>query len=318
MLGVFLDRDTVDAGDMDLSPLEDVLPEWDYYGHTDPGDIAERIEGAQVVVTNKVVLDGDTLADSDVLELVCVAATGTNNVDLEAARSLGVTVCNARDYATPSVVQHVYALILSLATHLPEYREAVRAGRWSASRHFTMLDWPVRELAGRTLGIVGLGALGSGVAGVGEAFGMDVLVARRDDADERPGRVPLDDLLSRSDVVSLHCPLTDQTRGLIGARELARMKPEAFLINTARGELVDSAALVNALREHRLAGAGIDVLPEEPPPADHPLLAREIPNLIVTPHSAWTSRECRQRLLVQIAGNIRAWQDGKPRHVVSS
>ncbi len=147
---------------------------------------------------------------------------------------------------------------------------------------------------------------------------MDVLVARRDDADERPGRVPLDDLLSRSDVVSLHCPLTEQTRGLIGARELARMKPEGFLINTARGELVDSAALVNALREHRLAGAGTDVLPEEPPPADHPLLARDIPNLIVTPHSAWTSRESRQRLLEQIAGNIRAWQDGRPRQVVSA
>ncbi len=318
MLGVFLDRDTVDAGDMDLSPLDDVLPEWDHYGHTTPDQVLERIQGAGVVVTNKVVLDGETLAECADLELVCVAATGTNNVDLEAARTLGVTVCNARDYATPSVVQHVYSLMLALATHLPEYRGAVRAGRWSASRHFTMLDWPVRELAGRTLGIVGYGTLGRAVAEAGRAFGLDVMVARREPGDDREGRVPLDRLLRVADIVSLHCPLTPDTRGLIGASELRLMKPDALLINTARGGIVDEAALAEALREHRLAGAGVDVLPEEPPPADHPLLAPDIPNLIVTPHTAWTSREARQRLVDQLADNIRAWQDGKARNVVNS
>lgn len=317
MLGVFLDRDTVDAGDMDLSPLDDVLPEWDHYGHTAPDLVLERIQGAEVVVTNKVVLDGETLAECADLELVCVAATGTNNVDLDAARNLGITVCNATDYATPSVVQHVYALVLALATHLPEYRDAVRAGRWSAGRHFTMLDWPVRELAGRTLGIVGYGTLGRAVAEVGRAFGLEVIIARRNTGDEREGRVPLDTLLREADIVSLHCPLTPATEGLIGDRRLRLMKPDALLINTARGGIVDEAALADALRDRRLAGAGVDVLPEEPPPPDHPLLATDIPNLIVTPHTAWTTRESRQRLVNQLADNIRAWQDGRPRNVVS-
>lgn len=318
MLGVFLDRDTVDAGDMDLSPLDDVLPEWDYYGHTAPDQVVERLQGAQVVLTNKVVLDGEALADCSELELVCVAATGTNNVDLEAARSLGITVCNVTDYATPSVVQHVYALVLALATHLPEYREAVRDGRWSAGRHFTMLDWPVRELAGRKLGIVGYGTLGRAVAEVGRAFGLKVMIARRRHGDKRKGRVPLDKLLREADIVSLHCPLTTDTEGLIGDAELRLMKPGAFLINTARGGIVDEAALAGALRDHRLGGAGVDVLPEEPPPPDHPLLAADIPNLIVTPHTAWTSREARQRLVEQLADNIRAWQDGNARNVVSA
>lgn len=318
MLGVFLDRDTVDAGDMDLSALDDVVSEWDYYGHTDSHQLQERLEGARVVITNKVVLDGETLADCDDLELICVAATGTDNVDLEAARSLGITVCNARDYATPSVVQHTYALMLALATHLPEYREAVRAGRWSESRHFTMLDWPVRELDGCTLGIVGHGTLGSAVANVGRAFGMDVLVARRRPGDDREGRVPLASLLRRADVVSLHCPLTEDTEGLIGPAELRLMQPDALLINTARGGIVDEAALADTLRDHRLGGAGIDVLPEEPPPADHPLLAPDIPNLIVTPHTAWSSRAARQRLVLELARNIRAWQSGAARNVVQA
>lgn len=318
MLGVFLDRDTVDAGDMDLTPLDDVVPEWDYYGHTTPDQVVERIRGAQVVISNKVVLDGETLADCDDLELVCVAATGTNNVDLDAARSLGITVCNATDYATPSVVQHVYALVLALATHLPDYREAVRAGRWSAGRHFTMLDWPVRELAGRTLGIVGYGTLGRAVAEAGRAFGLEAIVARRGPDDKREGRVPLETLLRESDIISLHCPLTPATEGLIGEAELRLMKPDALLINTARGGIVDEAALAAALRDHRLAGAGVDVLPEEPPAPDHPLLARDIPNLIVTPHTAWTSRESRQRLVNQLADNVRAWQEGQPRNVVNA
>lgn len=318
MLGVFLDRDTVDAGDMNLAPLEDVMPEWEYYGHTQPGQVIERIEGADVVLTNKVVLDGEMLAECDDLELVCVAATGTNNVDLEAARSLGITVCNVRGYATPSVVQHVFALVLGLATHLPWYREAVRAGRWSESRHFTMLDWPVRELDGRTLGIIGYGTLGKAVARVAHAFGMSVQVAKRDASDERGGRVPLEDLLRSSDVVSLHCPLTDDTQGLIGTAELGLMKEDAFLVNTARGGIVDERALAEALREHRLGGAGVDVLPEEPPPPDHPLLAADIPNLIITPHTAWTSRESRQRLIIELAENIRAWQEGEPRNVVGA
>lgn len=318
MIGVFLDRDSVDAGDMDLSPLEDALPDWEYFGHTDPGQVAERLQGAQVVITNKVVLDADTLADADELELICVAATGTDNVDLEAARTLGVTVCNVTGYSTPSVVQHTMALILALCTRLPEYREAVRRGRWSESPHFTMLDWPIHELPGKTLGIVGHGAIGGAVADVARAFGMEVLVAGRGAGDRRPGRVALEDMLARVDVLSLHCPLTPETRGLVGARELALMKQDAVLINTARGGIVDETALATALRENRLAGAGVDVLTEEPPPPNHPLVDPGVPNLIVTPHVAWTSRESRQRLVNELAANIQAWNNGEPRNLVSS
>jgi len=317
MIGAFLDRDTVDAGDMDLSPLEDALPDWDYFGHTDAGQVAERIEGVHVVVTNKVVLDADTLADAEDLELVCVAATGTDNVDLEAARALGISVCNVEGYSTPSVVQHVFALILALYRRLPEYRDAVRRGRWSESRHFTMLDWPILELSGRTLGIVGHGAIGGAVADVATAFGMEILVSGRGAGDRRPGRIPLDKLLGSVDVLSLHCPLTPETRGLVGGRELGLMRPDAVLINTARGGIVDEAALAEALRENRLAGAGVDVLTEEPPPPNHPLLDPAIPNLIVTPHVAWTSRESRQRLVNGLAANIAAWRDGEPRNVIS-
>lgn len=318
MQAVFLDRDTVDNGDMDLSPLEDVLADWEYYGHTPPERVVERIGNAQVVVTNKVVLDGETLADCPELELVCVAATGTNNVDLDAARSLDITVCNVAGYSTPSVVQHVFALLLALATRLPRYHEAVRRGRWSESRHFTMLDWPITELDGRTVGIIGFGAIGSGVARVAEALRMEVLVAKRDEDDDRASRVPLDELLANSDAVTLHCPLTEDTEGLLGERELAAMKPGAYLINTARGGIVDEAALAEALRQGHLGGAGVDVLPEEPPPPDHPLLAPDVPNLIVTPHVAWTSQAARQRLVNELAANIRAYLNGNPRNVVAA
>lgn len=318
MQAVFLDRDTVDAGDMDLSPLEDVLDDWEYYGHTSPDQVVERIGQAQVVVTNKVVLDGESMADCPDLELVCVAATGTNNVDLEAARNLGLTVCNVRGYSTPSVVQHVFALLLALATRLPQYHDAVSRGRWSESRHFTMLDWPIRELAGCKLGIIGHGAIGGEVGKVSKALGMEVLVARRGPEDKRRGRVTLAELLREADAVTVHCPLTAATEGLLGAEELAAMKPGAFLINTARGGIVDEAALADALREGHLGGAGVDVLPEEPPPADHPLLAADVPNLIVTPHVAWTSQAARQRLVRELAENVRAYLAGESRNVVSA
>lgn len=315
---VFLDVDTVDVGDLDRGRLYAEVPRWTWYAVADPTPAEDRLQGAQVVVSNKVLLDAYRLdrAASGGLRLVCLAATGTNNVDLDAARRLGVAVANARAYATPAVVQHVFALILALTTRLLDYRAAVAAGRWSVSERFCLLDYPVRELAGKTLGIVGYGELGQAVAGVARAFGMDVLVAERRGAEPRPGRLPLEELLGRVDVLSLHCPLTPDTRGLIGAPELARMRPDAILINTARGGIVDEPALAAALRSGRLGGAGVDVLSREPPPADNPLLAPDIPGLIVTPHTAWSSREARQRVLDEIAANIAAFRAGESRNRV--
>jgi glycerate dehydrogenase len=264
-----------------------------------------------------VVLDAAALRQAPRLRLICVAATGVNNVDLTAAARAGVTVCNCRGYGTPAVVQHVFALLLALCARLPEYRQAVRDGRWQRASQFCLLDYPIRELADKTLGIVGYGELGRGVARLAEAFGMRVLLAQRPDTVELlEDRTPLPLLLPQVDVLSLHCPLTPETRGLIGAWELALMRRDAVLINTARGGLVDEAMLADALRKGALGGAGVDVLTLEPPTAGNPLLAPDIPNLIVTPHCAWGSRESRQRLVGQLAENVRSYLGGEPVRVV--
>jgi glycerate dehydrogenase len=236
-------------------------------------------------------------------------------VDLAAARECGITVSNVRGYCTQSVVQHVFALIFALTTRLCEYRDEVRAGRWQRSRQFCLMDHPIRELAGRTLGIVGFGELGHAVACAAECFGMCVLVAERRGVAAREGRQSFETVLAQSDVLSLHCPLNEHTRGLLGASELALMKPDALLINTARGGIVDEQALADALRAGRLGGAGMDVLGTEPPVSGNPLIALDIPNLIVTPHTAWASREARQRVLDEIAANIHAFRAGTPRNV---
>ena len=314
--GVFLDRASVDIGDLDLGPLESTLDHWVWYDQTGPAEIAERIAGAQVLVCNKVPLRTDILRAAKGLRLICVTATGTNNIDLETARQCGITVCNVRGYATPSVVQHVFSLVLALTTRLLDYTNAVRNGKWQKSTQFCLLDYPITELEGKTLGIIGYGELGQAVAKVGVAFGMRILVAQSSTGHSDNARVPLDTLLQQSDVVSLHCPLTEQTRGLIGERELARMKPNALLINTARGGIVDETAIVSALRHGVIGGAGFDVLSIEPPPSGHPLLAGDIPNLIVTPHTAWASRESRQRLLNEVGENVRDFFSGRPRNAV--
>ncbi len=317
MLGVFLDRNSLHDHDLDFSELDRLLPDLRYFQATAPHEVAERIAEAEVVISNKVVLDATALQQAQRLQLICVAATGVNNVDLDAAAQRGITVCNCRGYGTPAVVQHVFALLLELMTQLSAYRQAVRAGRWQRSSQFCLLDFPIRELAGKTLGIIGYGELGQGVARVAEAFGMQVLIAQRPGAVEpEEGRVPLPMLLPQVDVLSLHCPLTPETRGLIGAWELALMRRDAILINTARGGLVDETLLAAALRQGALGGAGVDVLSLEPPVDGNPLLAPDIPNLIVTPHSAWGSRESRQRLLMQLAENIQAYLEGEPLRVV--
>ena len=268
-------------------------------------------------------IDDAAMGHAPHLRLICIAATGTNHVDLDAARRRGIAVCNVPGYATASVVQHVFALILALSTRLPDYQQALRAGRWQQSSQFCLLDYPIREIGGKTLGIIGYGELGQAVARVAEAFGMKVKVAQYREGQSRTPfitgqiRLPLQELLPQVDILSLHCPLTPQTRGLIGPAELALMRPDALLINTARGGIVDEAALAAALCEGKLGGAGVDVLTQEPPAQGNPLLAANIPRLILTPHIAWASRESRQRLVDEVAANIRAFLQGEMRHRVA-
>jgi len=312
----FLDLATIDQGDLETDIITQQPFDWQLHANTTSEQTRERIRDAQVVISNKVVLDHDLLQRSEGLKLICIAATGTNNVDLEAAQKFGIAVCNVTGYATPSVVQHVFGLILALTTRLNAYQADVASGAWQRSEQFCLLGHPIREIAGKRLGIVGFGELGRAVAKLATAFGMEVLIARRPGGPARPGRIPLNELLPQVDILSLHCPLTDATRNLIGEKELALMQPDALLINTARGGIVDEPALASALLDGRLGGAGIDVLQQEPPRDGSPLLQPGIPNLIVTPHIAWASRESRQRLLDEVAANIRAFLAGERRNRV--
>ena len=320
MRGVVLDLDTLHPEDLSLDALRASLPDWQLFAATTPEDTVARLADCQVAVTNKVVIDRQAMQASPQLRLICVSATGTNNVDLDAAAEQGIVVCNVRDYAAASLAQHVFALLLALATRWHEYAADVRAGEWSRSPMFCLMHRPVMELAGKTLGIIGYGVLGQEVARLAQAFGMRVLVSDslRPAAMAQAGRTPLASLLQQSDVISLHCPLDTGTAKLVNKDFLAAMKPGALLINTARGGLVDEEALKQALVSGQLAGAALDVLSVEPPPADHVLLDPAIPNLIITPHNAWVSRECRQRLLDGVVANIEGWKVGAPVSAVVS
>ena len=315
MRAVFLDFGTVSHGDLDTTRLEQVLPDITLYPTSTDAEVDERIAGCEFILTNKLNISRARMRAVPGLRLVGLTATGTNNVDLAAARELGIAVCNIRDYCTVSVAQHVLGVMLALTHRLREYHQAAVDGTWARSEQFTVPGAPIRELTGKVLGIVGFGTLGKAVAKAAQAaLGMRVLVARRPgtpaerDADTAtsagPVRVSLDELLRTADVLSLHCPLTPATTGMIGRDELALMKPDALLINTARGALVDLDALVAALRGGDLGGAAIDVLPQEPPIGGSPLFAPGIPNLIVTPHVAWAALEARQRAVDELALNI--------------
>ncbi len=317
MRAVFLDYATVSNGDLDPSVLARAAGSLELFATTNAAEIGGRIGGADIVLLNTITLSRTALQAAPAVKLVALAATGTDNVDLQAAQELGIAVCNLRGYCTASVAQHAWAMILSLTQHLTDHARFATGGAWQRGEEPDVLARPLRELAGRTLGVVGFGALGRAVAGVGEVFGMRVIVARRPGAAPPDpslppdlSRVELTQLLAAADVVSLHCPLTPATRGMIGARELALMKSDALLINTARGALVDAQALAEALRAGRLGGAGIDVLSQEPPLDGDPLLDPGIPNLIVTPHVAWAAREARQRCLDEMAANIQDFLSG--------
>ena len=311
MKSVFLDYSTVSVGDLDPGALQAATPGLVLHDATRQDEVAERIADCEIVLLNKLKLTRDLIVGAKSLRLIALAATGTNNVDLEAARERGVAVCNIRDYCTPSVVQHVLGVLLALTHRFADYSRDAIDGTWASSPHFTILRHPIRELGGRTLGVVGWGVLSKAVAQACEtALGMRVIVADRIGAAHIEGRVPLAELLATADVVTLHCPVNERTTGMIGAREISLMKRDAVLINTARGALVDVEALASALRAGRLGGAAIDVLPQEPPVDGSPLFAPDLPNLIVTPHTAWAARESRQRCLDEMAANVRDFLAG--------
>lgn len=314
---VFLDRDSLVAH----IPPPAFAHAWQDYPATAPEDVVARLRGASVAVINKVPLRADAIAQLPGLKLVAVAATGTDNVDLAACRERGIAVCNIRDYSRVSVPEHTFALMLALKRKLMAYARDVAAGRWQASTRFCLLDHPIGDLAGSRLGIVGYGALGRRVAEIGRAFGMEVVVSARSPVGAgpdgwRPVQLPLSELLATADVVSLHLPLTPDTRHLIGAAELAGMKNSAILINTARGGLVDEAALAAALADGTIAGAGFDVLSKEPPAPDNPLLQPDLPNFVLTPHVAWASAGAMQLLADMLVENIEAWAAGRPKNLV--
>ncbi len=316
MRGVFLDFGTVSNDDLDPAPLVRAVPGLVIRAQTPQPDVSARVAGFEAVFANKSVIDRAIIAANPQLRLVALTATGVDNVDLAAAREAGVAVCNLRDYCTASVAQHALAMLLALTCRLADYNALARDGRWQQAGRFSVFPYPIRELQDRVLGIVGYGSLGKAVAGIARAFGMRVEIAGRPGGPPSEGRRDLDDLLPELDVLSLHCPLTGATRGLVGRERLARMKPDAVLINTARGALVDARALADALKASKLGGAGIDVLEREPPPPDHPLLDPAVPNLILTPHVAWAAREARQRCIDELALNVESFLSGGSRNRV--
>lgn len=308
----FLDYSSLDLGDLDPSALKACFQDLQFYPSTTPEQLPERLRGLNVVISNKIALDAATLQACPDLKLVLVSATGTNNVDLAAARKLGITVCNCQGYGTPSVAQHTLMLLLALGTRLPDYQRAIAAGKWQQAKQFCLLDFPIVELEGKTLGLLGHGELGGAVARLAQAFGMRVLSGQIPGRPVRADRLPLHELLPQIDALTLHCPLNEHTRHMIGAPELALLKPSAFVVNTARGGIIDEQALADALRRGHLGGAATDVLSVEPPVDGNPLLADDIPRLIITPHSAWGSVEARQRIIGQLAENATAFFAGQP------
>jgi glycerate dehydrogenase len=316
---VILDGYTANPGDVSWAELE-ALGRCTIHDRTAPADVVARARDADVVLTNKTPVSREAIEALPGLKCIGVLATGYNIVDVDTARGRGIPVCNVPEYSTPGVAQAVFALLLELTNRVGPHAAGVRAGRWSACPDFSYWDGPIVELSGLVLGVVGYGRIGRAVATIGRAFGMRVVAARRTAAgagEVEPGvrMADLETVLRESDVVSLHCPLTPETRGLIDARRLAMMKPTAYLINTARGPLIVEADLAAALDAGRLAGAGLDVLSVEPPPAGNPLLAAR--NCIITPHHAWATPDARRRLIAVTAENLRAFAAGRPRNVVN-
>jgi len=291
-------------GDMDLTNLLALNENWARYDETSKDQRLERLQNVQIAVANKIVFDKELLEQLPDLKVILLAATGMDNVDRDYCDANGIAYYNVTDYCTASLAQHVFTLILSLSTSINDYQRVTRNGEWSKSPHFCTLQYPIQELAGKTLGLVGYGSLAKGVEKLAKAFDMKIMLGARVGSTEAPeGRV----MLPQVDVLSVHCPLTPETNKMINYDFLSKMKSSAFIINSARGAVIDNADLARALRDGVIAGAGIDVLEVEPPPADHPLLDPDIPNLILTPHVAWAAKEARQRVVEKVAANLKNW-----------
>ena len=310
---VVLDRDTLVNRPFDF----DFPHTLSSYGTTEAHETLERIRGADIVITNKVVISAQAFAENPQLKLVAVTATGVNNVDVEAAKQNGTAVCNIRAYGNESVAEHAFIMMITLMRNLPAYQRDVAAGLWENSPFFCHLGAPMRDLNGKTLAIFGRGNIGKTLATYAQAFKMNVVFAEHKNAQSvRDGYVSFDEAIRSADVVSLNCPLTPQTANMIGEAELQQMKPGAILINCGRGGLVDEAALVAALKYGQIGGAGFDVLTQEPPRDGNPLLKTRLPNLIVTPHIVWASQEAANRLFDILLDNINRFVAGNPQNLV--
>lgn len=314
---VILDGYTLNPGDLDWAPLR-ALGELIIYDRSASDEIVERAKDADIVLVNKVILNENTITQLPKLRYVGVMATGYNNVDVATAKARGITVTNVKAYGPASVAQHTFGLLLALTNHLELHSQSVFNGDWVASPDFCYWKTPLTELAGKTMGLIGLGDIGSHVARIAQAFDMNVIAYRKTPAQTKDSNiemVSLEDVFRKSDVISLHCPLTDETRELINRDRLSWMKSNALLLNTGRGPLINEKDLAEALKNNVIAGAGLDVLSSEPPAADNPLLSA--PNCIITPHIAWASFEARKRLLQMVADNLKAFESGEPISVVS-
>ena len=317
MKAVFLDYQSLDKQDLDFSGLEVQFDELTLYPATMAAEVAQRIQGADVIISNKVHINAEHMQLNPQLKLILISATGTNNVDLVHAQQQGIVVCNCQAYGTAAVAQHTLMLMLNLATSFRQYDRAVQQGNWQKADQFCLLDFPIIELAGKTLGIVGYGELGQAVAHLAKAFGMKIMIGALPNRPMVAERVAFSEMLAQVDFLSLHCPLTDETRDLLNHESLAQMKASAFVINCARGGVVNETALAEALKLGRIAGAATDVLTVEPPKQGNVLLDPSIPNLIITPHSAWGSVDARQRIVQQLVENVEAFKAGHPRRQVN-
>lgn len=312
---VFLDRFSIDCDDMDFSVIESATNFISFERGTNV-DVIAGARHAEIIITNKVKLGREHFAQLPALKLICVIATGTNNIDFAAADEYGIQVRNVKDYAAASVSQHVFWFILSLAGNFLPYQQDIKQGRWQQQDQFCLLTHPIQALQGKTLGLVGYGHIAQSVERIGLAFGMQVIIARSQRAEQEKtaadDRLPLDDILRRSDFISLHCPLTEQTKNLISAREFGLMKNSACIINTARGGIIHEADLLSALSTGQIGGAGLDCLEQEPPAATNPLLTIDMPQLIITPHNAWGAHQARQKLVDGTAMNIKNYLASLP------
>ena len=308
---VHLDSDSIGPDIVLTRPSCD--HQWTGYGHTEEAELVPRLASADIAIVNKIGLDAGTLAQLPALRMIAVSATGYDRIDVDACRERGIAVSNVRGYASRTVPEHTFALILALRRGLKGFQSDVEAGKWQTSRQFCLFTQPVGDLHGATLGLIGSGAIGAAVGRIGAAFGMRVIRAARKGArDIPPGYTPFDQVVEQSDILSLHCPLTPETAGLIAAPELSRMQNSALLINTSRGGLVDEKDLMDALDNGSIAGAGFDVLSHEPPPPDHLFLKNlDRPNFILTPHVGWSSRDARQALWDQLIGHIDSFAGGR-------